>query len=124
MISFDNSAKGYDVSYPALPDWISLSPFGGNALVKKLLVMVPSWGTMCTANFRNLLASLPYASMQFSTATCMMVILAQDDRAPPRNASGMDQGVISFAASLLRLAPTATSISMYFCTPSVKSQKN
>ncbi|KAJ2862036.1 hypothetical protein GGH94_004515 [Coemansia aciculifera] len=133
---FNNSAKGYDVIYPAWPANFSLPHFNRDKLAKRIVILAPSWNKICSGAFSSTFTGPIYECAMFPTATSLMVFLSEDDDPRPiknacdkSSASSLastvrDAAVASFARSLLQLAPTATGISMYFCTAGVTIQQN
>ncbi|KAJ2015652.1 hypothetical protein GGI14_004147 [Coemansia sp. S680] len=133
---FNYSAKGYEVIYPAWPANFSLPHFNRDKLVKRIVTLAPSWNRICSGTFSSTSTGPIYESAMFPTATSLVVFLSEGgDSRPVISARGKtsasslastirDAAVAGFARSLLQLAPAATGISMYFCTPGVTSQQN
>ncbi|KAJ2022643.1 hypothetical protein IWW57_004445, partial [Coemansia sp. S610] len=131
---FSNTPKGYEVVYPAWPDNFLLPHFDRDKLVKRIVVLAPSWDKICSGAFSKAIVGPIYKRAMFPTATSLMVFLSEDDdsrpirgargKRPSVNSASRDQAAANFARSLLKLAPKVTGVSMYFCTAGVVSQPN
>ncbi|KAJ2104203.1 hypothetical protein GGI16_002818, partial [Coemansia sp. S142-1] len=89
-VNFDSSPKGFSVCYPALPllpDNNSFSQYHIEKLVKRVVVLAPSWSDIGSGKFR-ITPSLPKFPI-FPSAATLMVCLDEDDVNPRKAGRGV-----------------------------------
>ncbi|KAJ2831537.1 hypothetical protein FBU31_002254 [Coemansia sp. 'formosensis'] len=86
---FNNSTKGYEVIYHTWPSNFSLPGFNRDRLVKRVVVLAPSWDQICSGAFSSIFTGPIYECAMFPTATSLMILLNEADSSRPiRNAHG------------------------------------
>ncbi|KAJ2252502.1 hypothetical protein GGI13_003243 [Coemansia sp. RSA 455] len=135
-VNFNDSSKGFSVSYPALPllpDNNSFSQYHMEKLVKRVVVLAPSWSDIGSRKFR-ITPSLPKFPI-FPSAATLMVCLDDDDVNPQRAGRGVasrasaappnrNKETVDFVRSIRRLTPAATGVVVFFRSPSSTNKKN
>ncbi|KAJ2030455.1 hypothetical protein IW146_000157 [Coemansia sp. RSA 922] len=135
-VNFDSSPRGFSVSYPALPllpDNNSFSQYHMEKLVKRVVVLAPSWSDIGSRKFR-ITPSLPKFPI-FPSAATLMVCLDEDDVNPQKAGRGVanpasaappnrNKETVDFVRSIRRLTPAATGVVVFFRSPSSTNKKN
>ncbi|KAJ2058634.1 hypothetical protein GGI17_004902, partial [Coemansia sp. S146] len=132
-INFDNTPKGFSVRYPALPPDFSFPQYNMEKLVKRVVVMAPSWSDIGSRKF-SITPTLPEFPIFLSAAT-LMVCLDEDDVNPRKAGRGVapaastmlpsrNKETVDFVRSIRRLTPAATGAVVLFRSPSSTSKKN
>ncbi|KAJ2016032.1 hypothetical protein GGI14_003902 [Coemansia sp. S680] len=123
-VEFDYVTKGFETTYPALPDDFPFLQYRGQNLVKRVLVYAPNMSEIYGGNFSSKPAQPKPDFPIFPLATKLVVFQVKNNMSPPipgydgfpaRCDEPMDRNkvTVKYARTLRRLAPVATDIVLH-----------
>ncbi|KAJ2061283.1 hypothetical protein GGI08_002885 [Coemansia sp. S2] len=134
-VEFDYVTKGFETTYPALPDDFPFPQYRGQNLVKRVLVYAPNMSEIYGGNFSSKPAQPKPDFPIFPLATKLVVFQVKNNMSPPipgydgfpaRCDEPMDRNkvTVKYARTLRRLAPVATDIVLSFDSLGSTDKKN
>ncbi|KAJ2790502.1 hypothetical protein GGI18_001757 [Coemansia linderi] len=131
-----NSSKGFNVKYPAFSDGFSFPQYHVERLVKRVVVLAPSWSDLGSGKFSSAFSKSTLELPTFPSAATLMVCLQDDDDVGPQKGScgghptpsvapiDRNKETIEFAHRLRQMTPAATGAIVLFCSPTSTIKKN
>ncbi|KAJ2431665.1 hypothetical protein GGF41_000440 [Coemansia sp. RSA 2531] len=134
-VEFDYTTKGFEATYPALPEDFPFSQYRGQNLVKRVLVCAPNMNEIYGGDFSSTPSQPKPDFPIFPLATKLVVFQVKNNMSPPIPGYGgfpacCDEPVdrnkvtVEYARTLRRLAPAATDIILSFDSLGSTDKKN
>ncbi|KAJ2055506.1 hypothetical protein GGI17_006628 [Coemansia sp. S146] len=134
-ISFGSSPKGFGVRYPALLPNFTFPQYHMEKLVKRVVVVAPSWSDIGSGKFGSTPSQPGFVFPVFPSAATLMVCMDEEDANPLKTGHGKlsaanaappnrNQATIHFARSIRCLTPAATGVLVFFSSLISTMKKN
>ncbi|KAJ2442101.1 hypothetical protein GGF42_007072, partial [Coemansia sp. RSA 2424] len=115
--TFNYASKSFEVEFPAWPASLPYLRLPKSHLIKRVVVPLHLWRTMCDGAFCEALSTVQYENLSFPCANTLVLLLSKDATDGATGAASVvdQEKVIDFAQMLLRLTPAVSAASIKVC---------